>query len=258
MEFHQHLLTLIKQPGLMRRMTPVFLLSHMRANTSLFGHILGSNPEICGYYEMHIGYYNWKSLWRQRLLFFRNHSSKPDMHFMFDKILHDYHHFSPNVANQLGGQVLISLRDPRQTIKSIVTLFREQGITHEMTDIRAAADYYCTRVTSLGAIAREIDHYFYFDAEQLRSDNSDTLLADISHWLKLSQPLDSNFSHFTFSNKQKAGDTSGKLSLGKIDKKRSDYSHLSIPPDLLERAQSVYESNRKQLMAGSVNYSIKQ
>jgi hypothetical protein len=34
----------------------IFLLSHMRAFTSLAGHILGSHPQINGYYEMHISY----------------------------------------------------------------------------------------------------------------------------------------------------------------------------------------------------------
>ena len=33
----------------------IFLLSHMRAYTSLAGHILGSHPQINGYYEMHSG-----------------------------------------------------------------------------------------------------------------------------------------------------------------------------------------------------------
>ena len=32
----------------------IFLLSHMRANTSLISHILGSHPQISGYYEMHL------------------------------------------------------------------------------------------------------------------------------------------------------------------------------------------------------------
>jgi len=48
----------------------------MRANTSLFGHILGSSPEINGYYEMHISYYSWKSLIRQKLIYLENHQFK--------------------------------------------------------------------------------------------------------------------------------------------------------------------------------------
>ena len=47
------------------RLGRIFLLSHMRAYTSLAGHILGSHPEINGYYEMHISYENPVALDRQ-------------------------------------------------------------------------------------------------------------------------------------------------------------------------------------------------
>jgi len=43
----------------------IFLLSHMRAFTSLAGHILGSHPQINGYYEMHLSYEDASALDRQ-------------------------------------------------------------------------------------------------------------------------------------------------------------------------------------------------
>jgi hypothetical protein len=45
--------------------TRIFLLSHMRAFTSLAGHILGSHPQVNGYYEMHISYEDAFALDRQ-------------------------------------------------------------------------------------------------------------------------------------------------------------------------------------------------
>ncbi len=77
----------------------IFLLSHMRAYTSLFGHIMGSNPAICGYYEMHIGYYSWKSLIRQKLLYFENEEAKPGFSCMFDKVLHNEHSVALKILN---------------------------------------------------------------------------------------------------------------------------------------------------------------
>jgi hypothetical protein len=47
----------------------IFLLSHMRAFTSLAGHILGSHPQINGYYEMHISYEDASALERQLEVF---------------------------------------------------------------------------------------------------------------------------------------------------------------------------------------------
>lgn len=43
----------------------IFLLSHMRACTSLAGHILGSHIRINGYFEMHISYENAAALDKQ-------------------------------------------------------------------------------------------------------------------------------------------------------------------------------------------------
>ena len=43
----------------------IFLLSHMRAFTRLAGHILGSHPQINGYYEMLISYEDAAALDRQ-------------------------------------------------------------------------------------------------------------------------------------------------------------------------------------------------
>lgn len=48
------------------RYARIFLLSHMRAHTSLMAHILGSHSQINGYYEMHLDYEDASALDRQR------------------------------------------------------------------------------------------------------------------------------------------------------------------------------------------------
>ena len=88
MNLFNNALTIIKQPTVIKSYRHILLLSHMRANTSLFGHVLGDHKEINGYYEMHIGYYSWKSLIRQKLLFSENHKIKDGSTYFFDKVLH--------------------------------------------------------------------------------------------------------------------------------------------------------------------------
>jgi len=56
----------------------VFLLSHMRAFTSLAGHILGSYPQINGYYEMHLSYEDAAALDRQLEVFRQGDVLKAD------------------------------------------------------------------------------------------------------------------------------------------------------------------------------------
>ena len=105
-----HFKTLIRHPTLLRRYEQIFLLSHMRANTSLLGHILGASPEIEGYYEMHIGYHSWRSRWRQKLLHFAQHKPKRRGRYMFDKVLHNDHAIAPMFLQ--SSKIIFSLRPP--------------------------------------------------------------------------------------------------------------------------------------------------
>ena len=58
------------------RYSRIFLLSHMRAFTSLAGHILGSHPAINGYFEMHISYDDASALDKQLDVFQQHETLK--------------------------------------------------------------------------------------------------------------------------------------------------------------------------------------
>ena len=62
----------------------IFLLSHMRAFTSLLGHILGSNPEINGYYEMHLSYEDASALESQLAEYTKHDPLKRNSGYLFD------------------------------------------------------------------------------------------------------------------------------------------------------------------------------
>ena len=71
----------------------IYLLSHIRAFSSLIGHILGSHAEINGYYEMHISYLKHRDLNQQEKLYKEQESLKAGSHFLFDKLLHNAYEF---------------------------------------------------------------------------------------------------------------------------------------------------------------------
>jgi hypothetical protein len=83
------------------RYARIFLLSHMRVYTSLAGHILGSHPQINGYYEMHLGYEDAAALDRQLELYRQGERLKPSSRYLFDKLLHDDYVLKPE---RLGHQ----------------------------------------------------------------------------------------------------------------------------------------------------------
>ncbi len=242
---------LMSNPPLVLQHRNIFLLSHMRANTSLFGHLIGSHPLVEGYYEMHIGYYSWKSLWRQKLRHFANHRAKPTARWMFDKVLHSGHHVAPQLLQRADSRTIFMLRAPEQSIKSLVALYRKRNPELPEATPDGAVDYYIERVTSLGEAARAIaQRYFYLDAESLIAAPEPTL-AELSEWLGFDTPIPSRYETFANTGQGNTGDHSARLKSGEISRSKSDYSDIVIDADRLAAAQACYREVRTALIAGS-------
>ena len=248
---------LIENPRLVVQHRNIFLLSHMRANTSLFGHLIGSHPEVEGYYEMHIGYYSWKSLWRQKLLHFAGHRAKPSARYMFDKVLHDGHHVAPEILLRDTSRTIFMLREPEQSVRSLVALYRKRNPQLPEADPQGATDYYARRVQQLADIAETIGpRYFYLDAERLIGDSVPTLAA-LSKWLGLSTPIPSEYDTYANTGRGNSGDHSARLKSGKIHHGRSDYSEIVLTPAQLDAAREAYVTARTRLVEGSARYETR-
>lgn len=234
----------------------ILLLSHMRAYTSLFGHILGSNPEICGYYEMHIGYHSWKSLVRQKLLYFRDEPVKPGARFMFDKVLHNDHDTAVDVLNMARCRVIFALREPRAVIPSILRLYAEVDPGHEFNSERFATDYYIARLEQLARLASAMRRpYYYLDAQALQQD-ADNTLPRLSAWLGLAQPLSPQYELQRNSLRQRYGDSSERMKAGQITRDASDFDGFQADSEGMARAMRVYERVREELVNGSQASSL--
>lgn len=242
---------LVTNPSLVLRHRNIFLLSHMRANTSLLGHLMGSHPQIEGYYEMHIGYFGWKSLWRQKALYFSNHQAKPQSRFMFDKVLHDGHHVSLDLLRRSDTRTLMMLRAPEQSIKSLMVLYRQRRPELPEATAEGATRYYVERLNSLGAMAAQLGpSYFYLDAECLVTDTGPTLAA-MADWLGLDSPIPTEYSTFSKTGRGDAGDDSSRLKSGKVSTEKRDYSDVEVPESLMDEARAAYATQRTALVAGS-------
>ncbi len=247
----KELATLVTEPSVLRPRQHIFLLSHMRAYTSLFGHIMGSNPEICGYYEMHIGYYSSRSLLRQKLLYFREDRPKPGFRYMFDKILHNEHAIRPDILNSPVARVIFSLRSPDFALPSILRLYRGIAPDHPLAQADNAARYLIGRMEELRRLADRMERpYYFFDAEALKSRTAE-LLAGLGDWLALSEPLSTEYELHTHSAKRRYGDTSENLRAGTIVQQGSDYSGLELDRPAMEEAMAVYRKTRDRLAGGS-------
>lgn len=231
----------------------IFLLSHMRAFTSLAGHILGSHPEINGYYEMHISYEDASALDRQLEMFLEGDVLKENSLYLFDKLLHNDYVLKPEQLGLANIKMLISLLEPEHTIKSIVNLFAQKEIDDLYASPLEAANYYITRIQALADFSRMASQtYYYFDAELLQRA-PENLLPRLSEWLELNSPLSERYQIFSHTGKARKGDSSERIHSGSIDRTPVDYSHVSIPEDVLRAAREVYRECRRQIIGNAAD-----
>lgn len=220
----------------------------MRACTSLVGHILGSHPQINGYYEMHLSYTDVTALDKQ-LESYREHDAlKEGSRYLFDKLLHNDYSLK---AEQLGDaqiKLLIALLEPEHTIKSIVNLFARKAIDDLYASPVEAAKYYVARMQTLAEFARNTKQpYFYFDAELLQRA-PEKLLPRLSAWLELDTPLSEHYQVFSQTGKPRKGDSSERIHSGRIDRTPTTYAHIVVPEEVLRDAQVVYRECRQAIV----------
>jgi hypothetical protein len=227
----------------------IFLLSHMRAFTSLAGHILGSHPQINGYYEMHISYEDASALDRQLEVFRQGDVLKANSRYLFDKLLHNDYVLKPERLGPAELKILVSLAEPEHTIRSIVHLFAQKPDPDLYASPVEATHYYVARVKAIADFCRTADRgYCYFDAELLQAA-PERLLPRLSDWLELDSPLSERYEVFSQTGKARSGDTSERVRSGRIDRNRVDYSHIEIPEEALRAAREAYRECREEIVS---------
>ncbi|MBE9526557.1 MAG: hypothetical protein IME94_06230 [Proteobacteria bacterium] len=235
---------------------PIFLLSHMRANTSLISHILGSHPQISGYYEMHHSYVSENDLITQQQILLDNDTLKTSSHYLFDKLLHNKYELAVENMNLTNAKILVSMRSAEQSIKSIVNLFRNKKGKHAYAEPELATCYYIERMKKLVQFCEtNKTNYYYYDAELIRSE-AKLLLSQLQKWLQLGSPLTENYQLFPLTGKPRSGDSSENMKKGRIVKQNSNYDDIKIPEDLLQQAIEQSQQYRQLLVSHSIESII--
>jgi hypothetical protein len=227
----------------------IFLLSHMRAYTSLVGHLLGSHPEIDGYYEMHRSYAGPADLAEQARHYRTHDPFKPGSRFLFDKLLHNDYTLALDALDATPLVVLMALRPPEPTLKSIVSLFARKPGSDPYADPADAATYYIDRLRALAAFGeRHAGRFHYFDAALVRSDTA-RLLAALQDWLRLATPLADHYQIFARTGVAGAGDSSTAIASGRVVRDDTPYPALTLDAATLRQAEAVYAECRARLVS---------
>ncbi len=225
----------------------------MRAFTSLAGHILGSHPQINGYYEMHLSYDAPQALDQQLEQYLENDELKADSRYLFDKLLHNDYTLQLDSLDLTEVKLLLSLREPEQSIKSIINLFAQKDNDELYASPLEAANYYIDRIKTLADFSQNTNHsYYYFDAEMLPG-RPDTLLPTMTRWLDLDSPLSDSYTIFSQTGEDRKGDSSKHIHSGKINRAKNDYSTITVPDERLQLARQVYRDYRQLIVDGATD-----
>ena len=223
----------------------IFLFSHMRSRSSVLSHILGSNQEICGYRELHISYRDRFALYEMRALLAEELNCELEGKFLFDKALHNKHHFSDDVFAAASPKVIFLLRSAESTLRSIINMGELTGDAGYKNP-KMAVYYYCSRLEELTSYAKRLNgNYFYIDSDSL-VDEPEPLLQNLSTWLGLKQPLAKSYSTFDHTGKAGHGDPSVNIKSGVL-KKTKGHPNVKIPQDLLKQAEDAYHRCRSAI-----------
>ncbi len=113
----------------------------MRAYSSLMGHILGSHPQINGYYEMHLSYSRASYLDEQLRLYRQSESPKAGSTYLFDKLLHNDYALDARILAGSDDRMLLSIRSPEDGLKSIIHLFQAKQTADPYADPSQATEW---------------------------------------------------------------------------------------------------------------------
>jgi hypothetical protein len=230
----------------------ILVVSHMRSFSSLLCHILGSHPEISGYGETQQPYRGRIDLDRLARTVRGQIGDAPLGRFVLDKILHNHLEIAPTVLARPDVRCLFLLREPRDTMSSVIDMVRSLGRGQgALSDPQQVAAYYAERV-------RQMAHYatlpglnaVFVDSARL-IDDTDAVLAGLSRWLDLGSALVPEYQTFPLTGRPGHGDTSANIRAGTIVKdaelRHRDREVVAIPDDALERASRAYDACRAAL-----------
>jgi hypothetical protein len=191
----------------------------------VLSHLLGSNPRILGYSELHMSYLSQTDVIRMRETLHQEFNCNLHDKYLLDKILHNRYIIRNEMFEIMKPKIIFLLREPKATIKSIINMGHVLG--HEWhTSQEKASEYYCSRLLNLEKYASEIGGDFFFIESDNLINNTDCILDSLSHWLNLNDSLQKNYATFANTGRVGYGDFSNNISSGVLKKRKK---RLKLP-----------------------------
>lgn len=230
----------ISHPQIFSSTKHIFILGHMRSRSSVLSHIIGSNPEVIGYKELHLPYRNSTSLYKQRKRMIQEFQEPIKEKYLLDKLLQNHLVLTDKIIKSTDAKIIFLVREPIGTIKSIINMGYITGVA-EYENPYKALEHYTTRLNGLHQYIQKYGNSaFFVDADELVTD-ADNILNKLTLWLKLETPLVKEYSKFKSTGKIGAGDPSDNISSGVLNKTVNN-TEITLPNDIIEKGIEAYKN----------------
>jgi hypothetical protein len=230
----------------------LFILSHMRSGSSLLSHILISNPEIIGFGESHLKYQSeldFKKLMMRVYFQHQEFSKIPDHLYKFnmnhqyilDKVLHDQKFLTNDFLNSPQVYVIFLLRQPQQTIPSLLDL-------KPHWNQKDAYEYYRQRLLTLEKYAQIIvnaERTLLLTYNQIL-DQTFSVLKTLQQFLKTETEFSEKYQILKTTGQKNIGDYKGNIKAGKIVRTQRNIN-IQIDEEIIKKAEYSYQESTKTL-----------
>ena len=232
----------------------IHILSHMRSGSSLFTHLLISNPEVCGYGETHVPYDNPLALttMASKVLYMLRRFPLPGSErFILDKTLHNHLLEQKHIPLLFKKQshIIFLIREPIGAISSLtgyMKMSREEAV-----------NYYTSRLEMLRSYTTELSSHKVcsaFTYDQIVNNTQESFYL-LEKQLKLQNTLSENYQLVRTTG---IGDASSNIYQGTIVRNKEKREPPNLSDEELYRAWSAYnrclhEFEERCLMPGNDN-----
>jgi len=229
----------------MRSRGYILLICHMRSQSTLLAHILGSHPEIDGYSELHTSY---ESLIDLRAMT-RRIEEAAGRHrrgrYALDKLSHNSCRVDAAILRRDDVNVVFMIRNPADAIPSIVRMSRGLDRPLAAATPEGAVRHYVRRLEHIGQYSAFLGARAAFvESERLIADTG-AVLARLTRYLELATPLEPTYERFPFSGQPRHGDFSPNILAGRVlrdeERDRGSAEPVGIPAELMRAAEAAYE-----------------
>lgn len=230
----------------MRSRGYILLISHMRSHSSLLAHILGSHPEIDGYSELHRRYDSRMDLREMTRRIEEATGRRRRGRYALDKLLHNAGHIDAAILRRDDVEVVFLIRNPVDTIPSIVRTSRAVDPSLPVAAPEAAIDYYVARLERIGRYSEFMGERAAFVESERLIDDTDAVLARLTRYLGLATPLEPTYERFPLSGRPGHGDPSTNILAGRVlrddERDRGTDEPVDIPAGPMSAAVAAYDS----------------